>query len=53
MKVGIGKCGIMEWGSDGVGGYLGESSLPDPDYDIRLVTGGESVPVVEEYLYLG
>ena len=53
MKVGIGKCGIMEWGSDGVGGYSDESSLPDPDFDARLVIGGEAVPIVQEYLYLG
>jgi hypothetical protein len=50
MKVGIGKCGIMEWGVEREGG---EASLPDPDYDGRLVIGGEAVPVVEEYLYLG
>ena len=53
MKVGIGKCGIMEWDSDGAGGYSGKSSLPDPDYDPRLVIGDGAVPVVSEYLYLG
>ena len=53
MKVGIGKCGIMEWGSDGAGGYSGASSLPDPDFDMHLVIGGEAVPVADEYLYLG
>jgi hypothetical protein len=53
MKVGIGKCGIMEWSSNGEGGYTDEASLPDPDYDMRLVIGGEAVPIVEEYLYLG
>jgi hypothetical protein len=53
MKVGITKCGIMEWGSNGEGGYSNASSLPDPDYDMRLMIGGETVPVVKEYLYLG
>jgi hypothetical protein len=53
MKVGIDKCGIMEWGSDGSGGYSDKSSLPDPNYTARLVIGGKAVPVVGEYLYLG
>jgi hypothetical protein len=53
MKVGIGKCGFMEWGSDGAGGYLGKSSLPDPNFDARLVIGGKAVPVINEYMYRG
>jgi hypothetical protein len=48
MKVGIGKCGIMEWGIAGE-----PDSLPDPYYDALLAIGGEAVPVVDEYLYLG
>jgi hypothetical protein len=53
MKVGITKCGIMEWGSDGDQGYSVVSSLPSPEFDGRLKIGGEPVPVVDEYLYLG
>jgi hypothetical protein len=53
MKVGITKCGIMEWGSDGDQGYSGVSSLPNAEFDDRLKIGGQRVPVVDEYLYLG
>jgi hypothetical protein len=37
----------------GIAGEGGKASLPDPDYDVRLVIGWEAVPVIEEYLYLG
>jgi hypothetical protein len=52
MRVGIKKHGIMEWGSDGAGGYSDESTLPDPEYDMPMVIGGEPVPVLSEYLHL-
>jgi hypothetical protein len=53
MQVGITKCGIMEWGSDGDQGYSAVSSLPNAEFDDRLRIGGQRVPVVDEYLYLG
>jgi hypothetical protein len=56
MRVGISKCGIMVFGSNGEGGDasdLAQCPLPDPVYDARLNIGGEIVPLVTDYLYLG
>lgn len=53
MKVGILKCGIMVFGSDGLGQGLLTCSLPDPWYTARLTIEGKPVPLVESYLYLG
>ena len=56
MRVGISKCGIMMFGSNGEGGDasdLAQCPLPNPVYDARLHIGGELVPIVTDYLYLG
>jgi hypothetical protein len=52
MKVNIGKCGIMEWGTNREWGHSGAFSLPNPNFDAHLVISGEPVPVINEYMYL-
>jgi hypothetical protein len=54
MKVGITKCEIMEWGSKGYQDYSAVFLLPgDAAFDDWLRIGGQCVPVVDKYFYLG
>lgn len=54
MRVGISKCAVMVFGSDGLGDdSTSECSLPDPAYTACLNIGGKLVPLATEYLYLG
>jgi len=52
IRIGISKCGVMVFGSNGHGGQATTCSLLDPAYSPNLLISLEVVPLVEEYLYL-